>query len=46
MHYRTTNRRDDPQYIVRLSAQVISVSLETVKLVKAIPPLLAVQNEE
>ena len=27
------NRDDDPQYIVRLIAQVITVSLETVKLV-------------
>ena len=28
------NREDDPEYIVRLIGQVISVSLETVKLVK------------
>ena len=28
-----------PQYIVRLIAQVITVSLETVKIVKSLPPL-------
>src|SRR2546425_306024 len=28
------NRADDPQYIVRLIAQVITVSMETVKLVR------------
>src|SRR5208337_2285399 len=33
------NRPDDPQYIVRLIAQVITVSLGTVKTVKALPPL-------
>ena len=33
------NRPDDPQYIVRLLAQVITVSLETVKIVKSLPPL-------
>ena len=33
------NRPDDPQYIVRLIAQVITVSLETVKIVKTLPPL-------
>lgn len=31
------NRLDDPQYIVRLVGQGIRVSLETVKLVKALP---------
>lgn len=31
------NRENDPQYIVRLVGQVIRVSLETVKLVKALP---------
>ena len=31
------NREDDPQYIVRLVGQVIRVSLETMKLVKALP---------
>jgi len=33
------NRPDDPQYIVRLIAQVITVSLETVKIVKSLPPM-------
>jgi predicted helicase len=33
------NRADDPQYIVRLIGQVISVSLETVGIVSALPPL-------
>jgi predicted helicase len=35
------SRPDDPQYIVRLISQVITVSLETVKLVKHLPPLQA-----
>jgi predicted helicase len=34
------NRADDPQYILRLVGQVITVSLETVKLVNLLPPLL------
>jgi predicted helicase len=33
------NRPDDPEYIVRLLGQVITVSLETVKVVKQLPPL-------
>jgi predicted helicase len=33
------NRSDDPQYILRLIGQVIDVSLETVKIVRALPPL-------
>ncbi len=33
------NREDDPQYIVRLIGQVITVSLETVKIVKSLPDL-------
>jgi len=33
------NRADDPEYIVRLISQVVTVSLETVKIVKALPPL-------
>lgn len=33
------NRPDDPQYIVRLIGQVITVSLETVKIVKGLPAL-------
>lgn len=35
------NREDDPQYILRLIGQVITVSLETVSIVKALPPLVA-----
>jgi predicted helicase len=33
------NREDDEQYIVRLIGQVVHVSLETVKIVKALPSL-------
>lgn len=33
------NRYDDPQYIVKLIGKVVYVSLETVKIVKALPPL-------
>jgi predicted helicase len=33
------NRADDPQYIMRLIGQVITVSLETVKVVRSLPPL-------
>ncbi|MBX7224073.1 MAG: N-6 DNA methylase [Blastocatellia bacterium] len=33
------NRLDDPQYIVRLVKQVVTVSLETVRIVNALPPL-------
>ncbi len=33
------NRRDDDDYIVRLIGQVITVSLETVKIVKGLPEL-------
>jgi hypothetical protein len=33
------NRADNPQYILRLIGQVITVSLETVKIVRALPPL-------
>ena len=32
------NRQDDPGYIVRLVGQVIHVSLETVRIVNALPP--------
>ncbi len=40
------NRADDPEYIVRLIGQVITVSLETVKLVQSLSakPLLANQS--
>lgn len=33
------NREDDPEYIVRLIGQVITVSLETMKIVKSLPDL-------
>ncbi len=33
------NREDDPEYVVRLVGQVVTVSLETVKIVKALPKL-------
>jgi predicted helicase len=33
------NRAHDPTYILRLISQVITVSLETVKIVAALPPL-------
>jgi predicted helicase len=33
------NREDDPEYIVRLVGQVITVSLETMKIVNALPDL-------
>ena len=35
------NRTDDPEYILRLVGQVITVSLETMKIVKALPVLEA-----
>jgi predicted helicase len=34
-----SNREDDKTYILRLIGQVITVSLETVKIVKALPEL-------
>jgi predicted helicase len=33
------NRLDDPEYVVRLIGKVITVSLETVKIVKGLPPI-------
>ena len=33
------NRQDDPQYIVRLAGQVVRVSLETMRIVRALPPV-------
>ncbi|MBM3132741.1 MAG: DNA helicase, partial [Chloroflexi bacterium] len=33
------NGPEDPEYIVRLIGKVITVSLETVKIVKGLPPL-------
>jgi len=40
------NRSDDPEYIVRLIGQVITVSLETVKLVKDLAALSLLPNHE
>jgi predicted helicase len=40
------NRPEDPQYIVRLLAQVITVSLETVKVVQSLPPLSVVPAQQ
>jgi predicted helicase len=37
------NRQDDEQYIVRLVGQVISVSLDTVKIINNLPPVEATQ---
>ena len=34
------NRENDPQYVLRLIGQVITVSLETVKIVKFLPELI------
>jgi predicted helicase len=39
------NRQDDPQYIVRLVGQVVRVSMETVKLVEALPKEFAAAAE-
>jgi len=33
------NREDDPQYIVRLVGQVVRVSIETVRIVRSLPPV-------
>ena len=33
------NREEDPQYIVKLIGKVITVSLETVKIVEGLPDL-------
>lgn len=33
------NREDDPEYIVRLIGQIVTVSLETVKIVNSLPEL-------
>ncbi len=40
------NRADDPQYILRLIGQVITVSLETVKIVNSLPPLAIPMSEQ
>jgi hypothetical protein len=39
------NRPDDPEYIVRLLGQVITVSLETVKAVKGLPVFTDLPDE-
>ena len=39
------NRADDEQYIKRLIGQVITVSLETVRIVRALPDLGRPQTE-
>lgn len=33
------NREDDPKYILRLIGQVVTVSLETVRIVESLPDL-------
>ena len=38
------NRADDPEYIVRLIGKVITVSLETMKIVRSLPPLVSDQG--
>jgi len=40
------NREDDPEYILRLIGQVVCVSLETVKIVKALPALNNAMTKE
>jgi predicted helicase len=40
------NREDDPEYIVRLVGQVIRVSLETVKIVQALPEAFEPRGRE
>jgi predicted helicase len=39
------NRLDDEQYIVRLIGQVITVSLNTMQLVEALPPIQPTAEE-
>jgi len=38
-HCERSNREDDPEYIVRLFGQVVTVSMETVRLVKELAAL-------
>ncbi|MFL6302699.1 MAG: type ISP restriction/modification enzyme [Candidatus Sulfotelmatobacter sp.] len=40
------NREDDPEYILRLIGQVITVSLETVSIVNALPELRTKESAE
>ena len=37
---------DDPEYIARLIGQVITASLETMKIVKALPPLVIASSNK
>jgi predicted helicase len=39
------NRSNDEQYVVRLICQVITISLETMRLVKGLPPLQPTSEE-
>jgi len=39
------NNLDDPEYIVRLVGQVVHVSVETVKIVAALPERYAPESE-
>jgi predicted helicase len=39
------DRPDDPEYIVRLIGQVVTVSVETVRVVAALPALSATFGE-
>ena len=39
------NRADDPTYILRLIGQVVTVSLETVEIVKGLPPMGVAKDE-
>ena len=38
------NRADDPEYIVRLIGQIVTVSLETVRLVRDLAKLPLLEN--
>ena len=38
------NRPSDPTHVIRLLGQVITVSLETMKIVNSIPPIKEIEN--
>jgi predicted helicase len=40
------NRADDPEYIVRLVRRVVTVSVETARLVASLPPLVRAMTDE
>jgi len=40
------NRADDPEYIMRLIGQVITVSVETVKILKGLPTFEVVSESK